>query len=707
LHVAVFAVAESEDMFECIKVLLEHGADINIENRQCYTPEAMVDQVINEKTIWNDQSEVVKIDDADVINRYEAIRDLFRSPPLHDAVFSGNEKEVNRLLAQGCNPNMINALGNVSLYYAKTPEMVTILCKNGANVNLQNMYGDTPLHDALYRAVSDPGNQEYIECIKALLANNANPSIANEKGDTSVLVAQKVVGGSTIYKGDGTKAAFGEILAQLKAVINPLHYAVMINDELEVKRLLDAKNDPNLKNKFSDTPLHYAKTPGMITLLCENGADVNLQNDAGETPLHIALYGAVSDPGNQKYIECIKALLAKGADPRIANKKSNTSVLVAQKVVGESTIYKGDGTLLRVKHGAQAAFGEILELLSHPTKNASGTSSVPSTAVFGDGASFQTPTKNESGTSSVPSTAAFHKGRTFFQTPTKNESGTSSVPSTAAFHKRRTFFQAPTPKHSGKSRARQTPAQKQSGTSSVRSAAVDGDRTFFQSPTQKQSRTSAARNAAMDGDRTFFQSPTQRQSRTSAARSAAVDGDRTFFQSPTQKYGRTSSARSAAVDGDRAFLQSPTQKYGRTSSARSAAVDGDRAFLQTPTQKHSVKSRTRQTPAPKKSGTNSVPRTAVFSDRPVSRLLNRSANSEEISKPGTSLRDTTAPRALPRWNPTRSMGRNVRVSRGKSLAAGVYKNRYRRRKNQRIVLPVQKRAVPTVSTVNHSGDYGL
>jgi hypothetical protein len=99
---------------------------------------------------------------------------------------------------------------------------------------------------------------------------------------------------------------------------------------------------------------------------------------------------------------------------------------------------------------------------------------------------------------------------------------------------------------------------------------------------------------------------------------------------------------------------------------------------------------------------------AAASDRPVSRLLNRSANFGGIGKPGTLSRDTTAQKALPKGKQqsAKSMGRSTRALRSKPLAAGVRGKPAPVQRTRRAAL-VQKRAVPTVSTVNHSGDYGL
>ena len=66
----------------------------------------------------------------------------------------------------------------------------------------------------------------------------------------------------------------------------PLHVSRNIED---VRTLLKADADPNSRNDFGATPLHYAalmyRDSEIVEALLESGADPNLQNEIGETPL--------------------------------------------------------------------------------------------------------------------------------------------------------------------------------------------------------------------------------------------------------------------------------------------------------------------------------------------------------------------------------------------------------------------------------------
>jgi len=55
--------------------------------------------------------------------------------------------------------------------------------------------------------------------------------------------------------------------------------------------LIEAGADPNTRNQWNNTPLHYAASRDCLDackLLLNHGADVNARNDRGKTPLYYA-----------------------------------------------------------------------------------------------------------------------------------------------------------------------------------------------------------------------------------------------------------------------------------------------------------------------------------------------------------------------------------------------------------------------------------
>jgi ankyrin repeat protein len=79
----------------------------------------------------------------------------------------------------------------------------------------------------------------------------------------------------------------------------PLHYAADLG-HTDVGRLLIEKGaeKPDAVDKWQRTPLHYAARTGQIDvarLLIEKGADPNARDQYQQTPLHLAVVGGHSD----------------------------------------------------------------------------------------------------------------------------------------------------------------------------------------------------------------------------------------------------------------------------------------------------------------------------------------------------------------------------------------------------------------------------
>ncbi|MDR0418165.1 MAG: ankyrin repeat domain-containing protein [Puniceicoccales bacterium] len=90
--------------------------------------------------------------------------------------------------------------------------------------------------------------------------------------------------------------------------------AVQYDDIDKVASLLNKNSKSNIVDRHGNTPLHYAKSPEMVELLCRAGADVNAQNGDGNTPLHCVVI--VVSPS----LLVVEKLLQNNADPDIVNK---------------------------------------------------------------------------------------------------------------------------------------------------------------------------------------------------------------------------------------------------------------------------------------------------------------------------------------------------------------------------------------------------
>ena len=134
-----------------------------------------------------------------------------------------------------------------------------VLFDQGINVDIQDNYGEAPLHNACcYNSV---------ESVKLLFDHGSNVNIQDNFGGT------------------------------------PLHWACYKDSVETVKLLTLNKANVNIQDNYGSTPLHRACWNNRVEcakLLIFNGANVNILDNDGETPLQLAL--------ERKSTECIRLL---------------------------------------------------------------------------------------------------------------------------------------------------------------------------------------------------------------------------------------------------------------------------------------------------------------------------------------------------------------------------------------------------------------
>lgn len=184
------------------------------------------------------------------------------------------------------------------------PRMVESCLRAGANPNIRNDGGMSPLHYAAMMRVED---------VEALLDA-------------------------------GARASSGSGLAG-----TPLHMAAAYGDHPEAVRLLiEAGASVNGTDSQGETPLHRAAYMGRAEVLEEllrAGASVDAKNVRGETPLHaVALRlgeGRPPRPMGTRFVSdrtegplIIEALLAAGASPRATDGSGRASVDIFPDIAG-------------------------------------------------------------------------------------------------------------------------------------------------------------------------------------------------------------------------------------------------------------------------------------------------------------------------------------------------------------------------------------
>ncbi len=238
------------------------------------------------------------------------IRDKNATTPLHVAARHGQDAITSRLLfLGGGHTGSENAEGE-------------------SFIDAKNNFGLTPLH---YAAAWGHGG-----VIKLLLSDGANVNVANKQGLTPLFLASR----------DGREEVVALLSAQQGVNLErgddeahtPLCVAVA-NGHLRIfARLLSRGADPHAKDKNGMIPLHIASKRGnfeaVTSLLQTKGGNINERDNNGNTPLHYA-----AEVGHMGLVE---SLLQSGADVSARNIKNETA--------GDLARASGHNQILQILH---------------------------------------------------------------------------------------------------------------------------------------------------------------------------------------------------------------------------------------------------------------------------------------------------------------------------------------------------------------------
>jgi serine/threonine-protein phosphatase 6 regulatory ankyrin repeat subunit B len=246
------------------------------------------------------------------------IQDLGGNTELIDASFREQIDIVKCLVEYGADINIQNIYGETALMCAlsdhrKYVDIIKYLINHGADINIQNKYGNTSLIHASQCGYSDIA--EY------LIEHNANVNIQNKYGNTALMYASEK-GHLDIVKSIINHGA--NINIQDKDGKTALMHVSMEGYLDIVKYLIDHGADINIQDKYEKTALIEAslrKYADVIIYLVERGVDVNIQDKYGDTALMCAtIYG---------YLDIIKYLIKHNANVNIQDKYGNTALMRA------------------------------------------------------------------------------------------------------------------------------------------------------------------------------------------------------------------------------------------------------------------------------------------------------------------------------------------------------------------------------------------
>lgn len=217
------------------------------------------------------------------------------STALHYAAKNGNVELAQKLIHYGAVVDEIDANKFTPLQHAAiqgNTKLVEILIHFGANINYQKPSTSfTDLADGLNENKDKSSStplalavlHKHIDVVKVLLSSKAN-----------IEVKQGLVQESL------------------------LHIAVCNGDEKMTTLLLE-KLEIDSKNRYFETPLHYAAKKGfngIVTMLIEKKANIEAKDEKGKTPLHFA-----AKNGNKEVVEILLHYSANKEELDNKNKK--------------------------------------------------------------------------------------------------------------------------------------------------------------------------------------------------------------------------------------------------------------------------------------------------------------------------------------------------------------------------------------------------
>ncbi len=288
---------------------------------------------------------------------------------LHTAAEAGQAEVAEFFMESGISADVVDDKKRTPLHYAADGDIVRLLAGRGADVSAKDDSGYTPLHFAsrieVIKALVASGADldiadregctalhgivrvNNLQVCKELCRQGADVNTKNKYGNTPLDTARKL-------QHKEIAALLQSYDARAGSICRSLVYAIEDGDVKKIKRLLEQGADVNMKDRDGVSLLHhavraerleimkllidkgasvdardangrtilrYASDPKIVPFLIEAGCKVNAADNYGETALLAAVVA------NRE--ELVKLLIAKGADVDAADNLGDTPLHAA------------------------------------------------------------------------------------------------------------------------------------------------------------------------------------------------------------------------------------------------------------------------------------------------------------------------------------------------------------------------------------------
>ncbi|MGL4561218.1 MAG: ankyrin repeat domain-containing protein [Brevinema sp.] len=271
--------AAGRNDLKAIKIMISQNANVHVKDHNGMSLLHLISDVETADLL------IQKGIDINALNK-------FGSTPLHWAVSKTNYDLVLHLIEYGADINIADHNGNTPLHIAAliTPEMIGLLLRGSARIDLQNIHKQTPLQYAL--AKGKPENSIYL-----------NTSTVNTIPESKFITAKLL----TVYDQRDTNLKVLEVSAH--PIIQMIHTEQWDKVNLFIDRITNVNI---IKDKDGNTLLHLAvlkKNRPLVKKLLQKKADPALKNNNGQTI--IDLLNLLNDDNFKKYIEQLTKDLTK------------------------------------------------------------------------------------------------------------------------------------------------------------------------------------------------------------------------------------------------------------------------------------------------------------------------------------------------------------------------------------------------------------